>query len=104
MNIAKVMVGNSSSGIIEAPSFYLPVVNIGTRQSGRERAEKVIDVGCNKKEIKKAIKKVLFDKKFKEKIKQCKNPYGDGKTGKRIADILAKIKIDKKLLEKKITY
>lgn len=104
MKVADVMVGNSSSGIIEAPSFYLPVVNISTRQSDRERAENVIDVGCNKKEIKKAIKKALFDKKFRQKVKKCKNPYGDGKTSIRITNILSKIKINKKLLNKKLTY
>ena len=104
MNIVSVMVGNSSSGIIEAPSFGLPVVNIGTRQEGRQRAENVIDVDYDKEEIKAAIKKALYDEEFKEKVKNCKNPYGDGKAGVRIADILSKIKIDKKLLQKKITY
>jgi len=105
MNIASVMVGNSSSGIIEAPSFSLPVVNIGTRQEGRQRAENVIDVDYDKEQIKAAIKKALYDEVFKEKVKKnCKNPYGDGKAGVRIADILSKIKIDKKLLQKKITY
>ena len=105
MNIVSVMVGNSSSGIIEAPSFGLPVVNIGTRQEGRQRAENVIDVDYDKEQIKAAIKKALYDEVFKEKVKKnCKNPYGDGKAGVRIADILSKIKIDKKLLQKKITY
>lgn len=104
MNIASVMVGNSSSGIIEAPSFGLPVVNIGTRQEGRQRAENVIDVDYDKEQIKAAIKKALYDEDFKEKVKNCKSPYGDGKAGVRIADILSKIKIDKKLLQKKITY
>lgn len=100
MNIANVMVGNSSSGIIEAPSFHLPVINIGTRQSGRERSINVIDVDHDKK----AIKKAIYDKKFREEVKRCKNPYGDGKAGIRIANILSKIKIDKKMLQKKITY
>ena len=104
MNIVGVMVGNSSSGIIEAPSFGLPVVNIGTRQEGRQRAENVIDVDYDKEEIKAAIKKALYDEDFKEKVKNCKNPYGDGKAGVRIADILSKIKIDKRLLQKNITY
>jgi len=104
MNIVGVMVGNSSSGIIEAPSFGLPVVNIGTRQEGRQRAENVIDVDYDKEQIKAAIKKALYDEVFKEKIKNCKNPYGDGKAGVRIADILSKIKIDKRLLQKNITY
>ena len=104
MKVAKVIVGNSSSGIIEAPSFYLPAVNIGTREKGREKADNVIEAGYNKEQIKRAIKKAVFDKKFREKIKKCKNPYGDGKTGKRVANILARIKIDKRLLQKQISY
>ena len=104
MRIASAMVGNSSSGIIEAPSFGLPVINIGSRQEGRERAENVIDRDYDKEKIKAAIKKALYDEDFKEKVKNCKNPYGDGTAGVRIADILSKIKIDKNLLEKKITY
>jgi len=104
MEAADVMVGNSSSGLIEAPSFHLPMVNIGKRQEGREKTANVINVGYKKEEIKKAIEKAIYDKKFKEKVKKCKNPYGDGKTGTRIAGILDKIKINKKLLEKKITF
>jgi UDP-hydrolysing UDP-N-acetyl-D-glucosamine 2-epimerase len=104
MKIATVMVGNSSSGIIEAPSFGLPVINIGSRQEGRERAEHVIDVDYDKEQIKTAIKKALDDENFKEKVKNCKSPYGDGKAGVRIADILSRIKIDKKLLQKRLNY
>ena len=104
MKIVRVMVGNSSSGIIEAPSFHLPVVNIGEREEGRERAKNVIDVEYNIKEIKKSILKAIYDKKFREKVRKCKNPYGDGKAEIRIVKILSKIKLNKKLLEKKITY
>lgn len=87
MNVADVMIGNSSAGIIEAPSFGLPVVNIGTRQQGRERAENVIDVGYDQNEIIEAIQKALTPK-FRRIAKRSKNPYGDGKTGPRIARIL----------------
>jgi UDP-hydrolysing UDP-N-acetyl-D-glucosamine 2-epimerase len=104
MKFASVMVGNSSSGIIEAPSFHLPVVNIGTRQKGRQRAENVIDVDYDKEEIKMAIRKALHDEEFKEKVKNCKNPYGDGKAGMRIANILSEVKINERLLEKRMTY
>lgn len=104
MKNADVLIGNSSSGIIEAPSFGLPVVNIGTRQEGRERAENVIGVSHNKDEIINAIKKALYDEVFKDKVKKCKNPYGDGKAGERIAEILSKIEINNKLLQKKLTY
>lgn len=104
LKLVDVMVGNSSSGIIEAPSFGLPVVNIGTRQDGRERAENVIDVGYNKDEIVSAVRKALFDEDFKKRAKQCINPYGDGNTGPRIADILSKIRLSPELLRKKITF
>jgi UDP-N-acetylglucosamine 2-epimerase (non-hydrolysing)/GDP/UDP-N,N'-diacetylbacillosamine 2-epimerase (hydrolysing) len=104
MRIASVMVGNSSSGIIEAPSFGLPFVNIGTRQRERQRAENVIDVNYDKEEIKAAIQRALYDQEFRERVRKCKNFYGDGKAGMRIANILSMIKIDKKLLEKRMTY
>lgn len=104
MKIASVMIGNSSSGIIEAPSFHLPVVNIGTREKGRERSTNVIDVRHNKGEIVKAIKKAFYDKKFRDKVKKCKNPYGDGKASQRIVKVLSKVEVTPKLLQKKITY
>jgi len=88
MNVANIIIGNSSAGIIEAPSFGLPAVNIGTRQKGRERAKNVIDVGYSKSEIRRGIEKGLFDKEFLKRIKKIKNPYGDGKTSQRIISIL----------------
>lgn len=106
MRVANAMVGNSSSGIIEAPSFGLPVVNIGPRESERERAENIIDVDYDKEQIKNAIKKAVFDKNFRNKVKRCRTPYTDGrgKAGKKIAYILSRIKIDRRLLEKRLTY
>jgi len=104
MKNCSVMIGNSSAGIIESPSFCIPVVNIGLRQEGRERAKNIIDVNHNKNEIKKAIKKAIFEQKFRTNIKKCRNPYGNGMASKKIVDILSKIKIDKKLLQKKLTY
>ena len=104
MKAASIMVGNSSSGIIEAPSFGLPVVNIGIRQEGRERGKNIIDVGHDKQEIIKAIEKALTDKGFLNEVQKCKNPYGDGKASQRIAEILSKIEITLRLLQKKITY
>jgi GDP/UDP-N,N'-diacetylbacillosamine 2-epimerase (hydrolysing) len=102
MKIASVIVGNSSSGIIEAPSFKLPAVNIGSRQEGRERASNVIDVNHDKEEIKKAITKAIYDKEFEKTLQNCENPYSDGKTGKIVSDILSNIKLDNKLMNKKL--
>lgn len=104
MKVASVLVGNSSSGIIDAPSLGLPAVNIGTRQEGRERGRNVIDVGHSKQEIIEAIKKALTDKEFLDEVKRCENPYGDGKASQRIAEILSSIEIVPQLLQKKITY
>ena len=104
MKVASVMVGNSSSGIIEAPSFGLPVVNIGIRQEGRERGKNVIDVGHNKHEIVRGIEKALTDKEFLAEVKKCESPYGDGKAAPRIVEILSKVEITPRLLQKKITY
>lgn len=104
MKISAVLVGNTSSGIIEAPSFRLAVVNIGIRQEGRERSTNIIDVPHNKKAIVQAIKKALYDQKFREKVKSCKNPYGDGHASERITKVLEIIKLDKKLFQKKMTY
>jgi len=104
MKAAGVIVGNSSSAIIEAPSLGLPAVNIGIRQEGRERGKNVIDAGHDKSEIIKAIGKALTDKDFLAEVKKCRSPYGDGKTGPRIAEILSKVEINPRLLQKKNAY
>jgi UDP-N-acetylglucosamine 2-epimerase (non-hydrolysing)/GDP/UDP-N,N'-diacetylbacillosamine 2-epimerase (hydrolysing) len=103
LKVSDVIIGNSSSGLIEAPSFNLPAVNIGSRQKNRQRAKNVIDVEHNKADIIEAINKAL-SQEFKNEIKDCINPYGDGKTGTKVARILSEIKLDKSLLQKKITY
>ncbi|OGC04174.1 UDP-N-acetyl-D-glucosamine 2-epimerase, UDP-hydrolysing [candidate division WOR-1 bacterium RIFOXYA12_FULL_43_27] len=91
MSNAAVMVGNSSSGIIEAASYKVPVVNIGSRQKGRERGSNVINVGHDKKAIKRAINRALFDKGFRKKLANVKNPYGDGRTARKIVKILQRV-------------
>ena len=104
LNIADALVGNSSSGIIEASSFHLPVVNIGIRQEGRQRTDNVIDVAPGKEKIIEAINIAFHDETFKQKVNECVNPYGDGRAGLKIAEVLAGIEIDQKLLQKHITY
>ena len=104
MRRANVLVGNSSSGIIEAPSFRLPFVNVGSRQEGRERSQNVIDVGYTCSEIKGAITKALFDKRFRAKMQKARNPYSAKKTAQKIVQVLSTIPINGKLLQKKITY
>jgi UDP-N-acetylglucosamine 2-epimerase (non-hydrolysing)/GDP/UDP-N,N'-diacetylbacillosamine 2-epimerase (hydrolysing) len=101
---AAALVGNSSTGILEAPSYKLPAVNIGDRQRGRMQASNVINVSHNQKEIAAAIRKALYDSAFKQQLETCVNPYGDGQSSERIVKILAEIPIDQRLLDKKMTY
>jgi len=77
MQFAAALVGNSSSGIIESPSFGLPVVNIGTRQTGRVRAANVIDVGYPRAEIVAGIQRSVAPE-FRTGLPERANPYGDG--------------------------
>lgn len=104
MKAANLMIGNSSSGIIEAPSFKIPVINIGNRQKGRSRTENIIDVDPEKDKILKAIDFALNDKGFLKKIEICKNKFGDGNASQKIVKILKDIEIDGKLIQKQITY
>ncbi|MDO8492838.1 MAG: UDP-N-acetylglucosamine 2-epimerase [bacterium] len=101
---AAVWVGNSSGAMVESSSFGTPVINIGTRQMGRQRGANVIDVGYNKKEIERAIDKSLNNSAYLKRLKKIKNPWGDGKTGPRVAKILENIIISPRLLTKQITY
>ena len=104
LKYADILIGNSSSGIIEAPSLKLPVVNIGSRNVGRGHADNVIFVNVKKDEIISAIKKALYDEEFKEKVERCVNPYGDGKASERIVQVLSEVEIGRRLLQKQITY
>lgn len=103
MNVADVLVGNSSSAILEAPSFELPAVNIGRRQLGRYQGINVINVDHNSEQIEAAIIKAMSTE-FKEKLRGMENPYGDGKASVKIVGILKNMKIDQCLLNKKLTY
>ena len=80
---AEFVIGNSSSGIVEAPCFGIPTVNIGDRQKGRLRASSIIDCKPEAEDIKKSIGKAL-SKEFREIAKKTKNPYGDGETSTNI--------------------
>ncbi|HXI13970.1 MAG TPA: UDP-N-acetylglucosamine 2-epimerase [Thermoanaerobaculia bacterium] len=101
---AACLVGNSSSGIIEAPAFHVAAVNIGSRQAGRERAPNVIDVSPDRGQIREAIQRALGDGSFRAALAACTSPYGEGHASERIADALAGIQINCALLQKHITY
>ena len=102
---ADIMVGNSSSAIMEAPSFGVPAVNVGTRQQGRERGDNIVDAGHDKNDIVKAILYGLENEEFYNKTAEKYNPYGDGKTSKKIVEILSEIDLENQnLSQKKICY
>lgn len=101
---ARALVGNSSSGILEAPTFKVPVVNIGNRQRGRQQASNIFNCGYSKEEITSCISSVMNDAEAQALIAKAENPYGDGKSGKRICEILQDIALDRRLLDKITTY
>lgn len=90
------LVGNSSSGLREAAFLGLPSVNIGTRQSGRERAPNVADVGYNADEIRRAIEHQLAHGRY-----EPSTMFGDGQAGERIAALLAEVPL---VVQKRISY
>ncbi len=94
MAYSRAMLGNSSSGIIEAASFGLPVVNVGNRQKGRVRAVNVIDVGYGVEAIADGVRQAL-DEEFRSNLTGLENPYGDGTAAGVIVDTLRKISIDR---------
>lgn len=87
MNFVDGVVGNSSSGIVEAPSFKIGTINIGDRQKGRIKADSVIDCEPDKKSIKSALN-TLYSQDFEENLKNVKNPHGDGNTAPEIKEII----------------
>lgn len=88
-----VVIGNSSSGLIEAPSFGIPTVNIGPRQQGRLRAPSVIDCEPDAEAICAAIDRAL-SATFRGRLRASDNPYGDGRAARRIADRIEKEDLD----------
>jgi len=96
-----VLVGNSSSGIIESTSLEVPTVNVGIRQTGREHAANVIDVAAKRGEIQAAIRRAL-SAEFRRSIRGLESPYGDGGASKIITDGLVKASIGRKLLFKNV--
>jgi UDP-hydrolysing UDP-N-acetyl-D-glucosamine 2-epimerase len=97
---ADAMVGNSSSGLIEAPSFELPVVNVGARQAGRLRAANVVDVGPDRDEILAGVDAALTPA-FRAGLSGMKNPYGDGHAAERIVRVLRTVELGATLTRKR---
>jgi len=94
-----IVVGNSSSGLLEAPSFKIPTINVGDRQRGRVVGDTIIDCSPESGSINDAIKKAL-SKEFKESIKHSKNPYGEGNPSELVIKILKEAEL-KNIIKKK---
>jgi len=104
MKSVDLMLGNSSSGIIEAPSFKIPVINIGSRQQGRTRSANILDVKPEKNAIIQAAEFVFHNVAFQRKVQKCKNQFGNGTAAQHIVKILKEIPLDETLIQKQITY
>lgn len=103
LKYTKVLVGNSSSGIIEAASFRVPVINIGTRQWGRERSANVVDISENESELSIALEQVLSEE-FQQSLNTLTNVYGKSNTSCSIVNVLKGITRSGAVIQKTITY
>lgn len=101
---AAMLLGNSSLGLLEAPFLRLPAINVGNRQTSRSHSENVFFVPHERKEIARQARAVLEDESIQHRVRNCANPFGDGKTGQRVAELLASIPLDDRLLNKDLNY
>lgn len=102
MRDCRAMIGNSSSALIEAPSFGIPAVNLGRRQADRVRGENVLDCGWDG-DVLGMLRHACSDE-FRASLRGMANPYGDGRSAKRILDVLQATRRDDRLLVKRLTY
>ncbi|EGF29401.1 UDP-N-acetylglucosamine 2-epimerase [Rhodopirellula baltica] len=100
MKIADAVIGNSSSGLLEAPTLYTPTVDIGNRQRGRLRPKSVVHTDCNTQDIREAIQKAISEA-FRETVLTSANPLGSGGATRKIVDCLAKQELKTELLQKR---
>lgn len=98
------LMGNSSSGIKESIAFGCPTINIGSRQNGRLKPNNVMNAECNYDEIMRKILYAFNNKKYLKRCKLSKNPYFVSKSGKKIANLISKIKINSTLIMKKQNF
>jgi GDP/UDP-N,N'-diacetylbacillosamine 2-epimerase (hydrolysing) len=90
------IVGNSSSGILEAPTFKKGTINIGDRQLGRIQSVSIINARASKESIEKALNE-LFSPEFRSTLDTCKSPYGEGGASRKILRVLSDFNFDKNL-------
>ena len=104
MRLAAGMIGNSSSGLLEAPSFKLPAVNLGRRQHRRLQGPNVINVPFEEPAIVAGLRRALSPEFRAELQHNCHNPYGDGRSSERILNLLRETEVTEKILVKNLTY
>ena len=104
MNVASVFMGNSSAGVMETASFKIPFINIGIRQKSRLRSDNVLDVDHNKDNIVAAVQKAVMDDVFRERVRHCVSPYGDGQASEKIASVFVDLELNETIIQKKMTY
>lgn len=101
---AMLVIGNSSSGLLETAHFKVPCINVGERQAGRERGQNVLDVPQNATALRQAVEKVIRDAAYRQSLQNGEHPFGEGKSAQRILEVLSKTTFDERLLQKQITY
>ena len=99
VKLSKLVLGNSSSGLIEAPTLGVPTVNIGDRQKGRMHGDSVLSCDDSTASIRKTIEHALSDS-FRQIVKKSKNPYGDGQASEKILDVLINFPLDNIIFKK----
>ncbi|MCX7748441.1 MAG: UDP-N-acetylglucosamine 2-epimerase [Clostridia bacterium] len=104
MRECDLVLGNSSSSLIEAPFLNVPVIDFGDRQKGRLKAENIISVAADEMELRQAIKKAAGDPSFMEQVRNTKSLYGIGETSKEIVKVLENIPLDQRLIRKKLIF
>jgi len=104
MKQSDLILGNSSSGLVEAPFLKIPVIDYGDRQKGRLKAQNIIHADADETGLKNAIEKALHDEAFLKQVKETRSIYGEGNTSEQIVKVLEGIPLGDKLLKKKLVF
>ena len=98
------VVGNSSSGLLETAHFKVPCINVGLRQEGRERGHNVVDVPQDQNAIAAELRRILSDAAYRESLQRAENPFGEGRCAEIVVSVLKQTAHDSHLLAKQLTY
>jgi len=103
LKYCSMVIGNSSSGLLEAPSFGIPTVNIGDRQKGRQQASSVINCEPTQESIREALNLALSEE-FVQRAEKTVNPYGSGDTSNKVVEVIKEYMLNDKINLKKKFY